>query len=1268
MNRHLQVLYVVIFISSFAFGQNQAANWYFGLNAGVNFNTTPATALTDGVILSTEGAAAVSTADGRLLFYTNGRTIWNKNHKAMANGTGLLGNPNTTQSAVIVPRPKSKNIYYTFTLDDLGGADGLSYSEVDMAAEGGLGKVTSNKNTALQSFLTEKLTAIRHGNGVDYWVLVHGNNDKQFFAFKITENGVSKNPITSTIGSIHPNILGTTGYMKFSPNGKKVACAVGGNGNFVEILDFNDRTGKLSNPMKLNFTTSPYGIEFSPDNKRIYISAGNTIYQYTLPIVINSSLLSLSEKKINSDAAVWGLQLGLNKKIYACKQGNKLAVINAPNNTIGSEDFKDNFFVLSNTAVQGLPNQLQNYFNENLIAVENACAGQPATFKVLLNEPDSIIWNFGGTNSISSLTPKYTFTNSGSYTITATVYTGTYSKEITRTIIIENLPSFTLGADTVLCKGQFLSYNFTINNARYLWNNKQTKGYRNISTPGIHYLDVTTKGCTVRDSVNVKYNLITPNFTINTSEQCIANNSFQFTSTTKEAQNIEWFIDDVFHDTKKSTQTSFSKAATHKIKLQVTSSFGCVDSVVKEIKINRSPKAFFTVKANNTCGKNNSYTFTNTTQYTGSISSKFIIEGTKIANTKTVNFTFSEIGEHIVKLIVVTEQGCESIVEKKITVYPAPNANFTITNNSICLNNNSFTIKFNGKLRPFETLTWKIDGTKYTPTSNNFSKSFTSTGKHSISAKIITTSSCVQEIIRELEVYENPTASFITTANTFSCLGKAIEFKNLSTGTLPLTQYDWAFGDNSKSSAQNPKKTYTSQSQFLVTLTTTNEAGCSHTISKNINTYEQPNITLNTKTISACENDNAFEIAFTNTNNAAAIANIVWETSDGTPIPPQNPAPVSFAKQGIYGIYITVKTVFGCEDKASTTVTVSPLPNGTLVANKKAQCLTDNSFTLSAPASHNGIQIDKYKWNVGVATNTITNNTALLNYTAIGDFDISVELTDKKGCKATLYSTLTVHPMPQFEITNAAGCVDVPISINIKNLSPFIVVDTWNWELGNGTSTTNLNTTVSYNATGKYTIKATATSNKGCSHTTVLNNGVEVFSNPKIDFEHKRIIWNFKETVLEFEASTSINTSNFVWDFGNGRTSTNIYQRVDYTDAGYYTVNLKAITDKGCEGMVSKRILIVPPFDAYVPSSFTPNGDGKNDSFGMEGVEFISTFQMRIFNRWGQQIFQSNAVNNQWNGKYNGTAMPPDVYTFIINITDAEGRPYEINGTIQLIR
>ena len=117
-------------------------------------------ALSNGALNTREGCAAISDKNGNLLFYTDGVTVYNKNHGVMLNGTGLKGHSSSTHSAIIVPKPANTAIYYILTADELAGVNGLQYTEVDMSLDGGLGGVTSNKNKLLLSQATEKITEI----------------------------------------------------------------------------------------------------------------------------------------------------------------------------------------------------------------------------------------------------------------------------------------------------------------------------------------------------------------------------------------------------------------------------------------------------------------------------------------------------------------------------------------------------------------------------------------------------------------------------------------------------------------------------------------------------------------------------------------------------------------------------------------------------------------------------------------------------------------------------------------------------------------------------------------------------------------------------------------------------------------------------------------------------------------------------------------------------------------------------------------------------
>ena len=209
----------------------RTAIWYFGENAGIDFNTTPPTALTDGQVNTIEGCASICDTNGNLLFYTDGRTVWNKYHDTMLNGFGLLGHPSSAQSALIIPKPETDSIFYVFTTS--GNCD---VSEINVKGNNGKGEVIY-KNKKLVTTTGEKQTAVKHTNGLDYWLITHGAKNDLFYSFLITKDGISTCPIVSKIGTdmaLQPN-YNNQGTMKANPQGNKVAiCCI----NFNEINTF----------------------------------------------------------------------------------------------------------------------------------------------------------------------------------------------------------------------------------------------------------------------------------------------------------------------------------------------------------------------------------------------------------------------------------------------------------------------------------------------------------------------------------------------------------------------------------------------------------------------------------------------------------------------------------------------------------------------------------------------------------------------------------------------------------------------------------------------------------------------------------------------------------------------------------------------------------------------------------------------------------------------------------------------------------------------
>ncbi len=303
--------------------QKEADYWYFGEKSGVKFSESGPVGIEDGLLFTDEGCTVISSKAGDLLFYSDGITVWNQNHQVMANGEGLKGDPSSTQSGVAIPRPKHPGEYYLFSIAATAQAAGMTYSLINTNLKGGLGEVVQDeKNIELATPVTEKMTAVKHRNGTDIWVLAHRWMSNEFIAFLVTENGVNKTPVVTSAGKVHEGgILNTQGYMKSNPDGTNIALVLEET-NFIELFDFDNATGTLSLPItiKLKDESYVYGVEFSPDGNVLYASAAGTgeIFQYNLqagtPEKIQAS--SVLVGKTPNNEWVGALQIATDGKIY----------------------------------------------------------------------------------------------------------------------------------------------------------------------------------------------------------------------------------------------------------------------------------------------------------------------------------------------------------------------------------------------------------------------------------------------------------------------------------------------------------------------------------------------------------------------------------------------------------------------------------------------------------------------------------------------------------------------------------------------------------------------------------------------------------------------------------------------------------------------------------------------------------------------------------------------------------------------------------------
>ncbi len=357
---------------------NENRIWAFGAYAGLDFsNGQPLPVKTN--LWALEGCASVCDAAGQLLFYTNGRQVWDRQGALMPNGEGGFPATNsTTQAAVIVPMPDSGNKYYVFSLGQQPDDGKLCYSVVNMELNGGLGDVEPGRKGIMISMgFTEKMIAIP-GDDCNIWLLLRDHSSHFYKAYEITGAGINTTPVISVTGLLSPAQAYERGVMKVSHDRRKIAAACGasaapGAERGIELYDFDPATGVISNELVLdrNSPDHHYGVCFSPDNTRLYAYATTNNYSrvrlfqfdLTLPtaVTITASKTELFTFESDNGAESTDLKLGPDNRIYfGLHFGDHLHRINFPDLPgMASQPVVNAVSLLSGTFMQfGFPNEV----------------------------------------------------------------------------------------------------------------------------------------------------------------------------------------------------------------------------------------------------------------------------------------------------------------------------------------------------------------------------------------------------------------------------------------------------------------------------------------------------------------------------------------------------------------------------------------------------------------------------------------------------------------------------------------------------------------------------------------------------------------------------------------------------------------------------------------------------------------------------------------------------------------------------------------------
>ena len=365
--------------------------WTFGNHAGLNFSTGAPVAMPS-TLGTQEGCATMCDTDGHLMFYTNGRVIYNKLGTVMPAGSTIVpfATNSTSQATVIAPVLSNPNRYYVFSMQEITGTAccSLAYCIVDMTLAGGLGDVVPATNVQMATLMGEKLIAIS-GYNCDIWIVTHRKDSAKFFAYEITSAGVSTTPVISAVGTFTGMESYSAGVIKPSHDGKLIVAQCGGAGahNGSELYDFDPNTGIVSNCRVLDSSSFNYGAEFSPDNSKLYVNlaigGANRIAQYDLSLSTTAAIVASRTVVAGGTGFATDLKLGPDGKVYfnSLNSISYLGVIDSPDEAgLACHPIPNVVSVSPNTCAVGLPNSYAIPGTTPIVGTTPICTGTTTTW------------------------------------------------------------------------------------------------------------------------------------------------------------------------------------------------------------------------------------------------------------------------------------------------------------------------------------------------------------------------------------------------------------------------------------------------------------------------------------------------------------------------------------------------------------------------------------------------------------------------------------------------------------------------------------------------------------------------------------------------------------------------------------------------------------------------------------------------------------------------------------------------------------------------
>ncbi len=592
--------------------------------------------------------------------------------------------------------------------------------------------------------------------------------------------------------------------------------------------------------------------------------------------------------------------------------------------------------------------------------------------------------------------------------------------------------------------------------------------------------------------------------------------------------------------------------------------------------------------------------------------------------------TYFNPGTYTIKLVIRTAGSADSLIKSSyLTVYPNPIVNFKASDSAGCfplgVQFTDLSSTSSGSIQKWE---WDF-GDGVTSSLSNPYHVYTSAGNFAVTLKVTNNYGCVKTFSRNayIKTSDGVKAGF-TNNNPGQCKAPVtINFENTSTGPGVL-QYTWDFGDGTSSASANPVHSYTAPGSYTVSLLTVSSQGCRDTVKKqNLISIG----TINSDFVIPAFLCAGQSITFSNTTTPAP-GSVTWDFGDGTSSSDMNPSK-TYTIAGTYTVKL-VNNFGGCSDSIIQSITVKAKPIADFAADKTVSC---KPFTVSFSNKSTGAI--KYKWDFGDGSSSDVEN-PIHAYTAAGIYSVTLISANENGCTDTLVKNEFIKiqkPVISLEGLPRKGCN--PLTINpTAVVTANEAITGFLWNFGDGATSTAANPVYTYTTAGNYAVTLTITTASGCTETFTMTDAVKVGNKPKANFTASpNEVCAFQP--IDFKDISTGKVDQWLWNFGDGGTSTVQNPSYAYQDTGRFSVTLITWSNTCADTIVLKDIVYIkPPIARF---TFKTNCAAKYEK------EFIDNSIGATSWQW---IFGDGSISTEQNPVHN--YLKTGIYNVTLNVSN----------------